>query len=211
MTAPDLMSLAEVERAALLALLRGLDDEQWAARSLCSAWSVRDVAVHVVGYDELGAAALAAVALTTGPRPDAINDRVLRRYSDLTHDQVLDLVARCQRPRGLTAGFRGGIALTDGTIHQQDIRRALSLPREIPSEQLGAVLDFAVKAPTLPARRNARGLHLVATDLDWSRGTGPRVTGPGEALLMAVAGRAAALSELGGDGLATLQERLRSS
>ncbi len=38
---------------------------------------------------------------------------------------MLDLVARNLRPRGLTSGFGGGIALTDGTIHHQDIRRAL--------------------------------------------------------------------------------------
>ena len=48
MTRPDLMPLAEAERANLLALLQGLTATQWQAPSLCSRWSVKDVATHVV-------------------------------------------------------------------------------------------------------------------------------------------------------------------
>ena len=34
----------------------------------------------------------------------------------------------------------------------------------------------------------------MATDLDWSLGSGPEVRGPGEALLLAAVGRGAALA-----------------
>ncbi|GAA5141092.1 maleylpyruvate isomerase family mycothiol-dependent enzyme [Nocardioides marinquilinus] len=209
MAEPDLMQLAERERSSLAALLEGLTQEQWRAPSLCRDWSVRDVAVHVVGYDELGAAGTAKAFVRGGVRVDSVNRYVLERYADLDTAGVVAMVVRCRRPRGLTAGFGGGIALTDGTIHQQDIRRALSIPREIPEAQLVSVLDFALKAPTLPGRRNARRLHLAATDVDWSHGSGPRVDGPAEALLMAVAGRPDALGDLSGDGLPTLRARLR--
>jgi hypothetical protein len=50
----------------------------------------------------------------------------------------------------------------------------------------------------------ARGVRLVATDLDWSHGNGPEVRGSGEALLMAMAGRPAALDDLDGPGKAKL-------
>lgn len=63
-------------------------------------------------------------------------------------------------------------------------------------------------APALPAKQNASGLTLVATDSDWRAGDGPEVTGPGEALLMAVAGRPHALGEPSGDGLPTLRRRV---
>ncbi len=108
----------------------------------------------------------------------------------------------------MTSGFRGGIALTDGTIHHQDIRRALGLPRTIPPGRLGPVLNFAASAPTLPAKNHVKGLTLTATDVNWSRGAGPEVNGPGEALLMAISGRPIALDELGGPGLETLQSRV---
>ena len=41
-----------------------------------------------------------------------------------------------------------------------------------------------------------------------AHGRGPEVTGPGEALLMAMSGRPAALGDLDGAGLGTLAERL---
>ena len=149
-----------------------------------------------------------ATFLRGGLRTGRVNDVALARYQDLDPDSIIALVARHQRPRGLPSGFKGGIALTDGTIHHQDIRRALGLPRPIPEHRLAAVLTFSLGAPTLPSKGNAKGLKLIATDVDWAAGAGPAVTGPGEALLMAAAGRRSALDDLTGDGLSTLRERV---
>jgi len=41
--------LAEAEYAALLTMLRGLDDPQWAAPTECAPWSVRDLVAHLAG------------------------------------------------------------------------------------------------------------------------------------------------------------------
>jgi len=207
-TQPDLMPLAEEERAELLALVRDLTPAQWDAASLCANWRVRDVATHIVSYDELSKVRTATTFLRGGLRTSKVNEVALTRYRDLDPAGIVDLVARNQRPRGLASGFGGGIALTDGTIHHQDIRRAVGLPREIPEIRLVAVLAFALRAPTLPARSNAKGLKLTATDMDWTTGEGPEVSGPGEALLMAVAGRPQALDELSGAGLPTLRDRV---
>ncbi|MEJ7635594.1 MAG: maleylpyruvate isomerase family mycothiol-dependent enzyme [Aeromicrobium sp.] len=204
------MSFATDERTDLLDLLRGLTVAQWEAQSLCTAWRVRDVAVHVVSYDELSNRDLAATFLRGGPRVSMVNQVAMRRYADLDAQAIIDLVARCLRPRGLTAGFKGGIALTDSTIHQQDIRRAIGLPRTIPPERLARVLDFAMTAPTLPAKKNARGLRLIATDMDWTTGSGPVASGPAEALLMTIAGRPDALADLDGDGTETLRQRIHT-
>ncbi len=208
MTKPDLMPLAEEERADLLALLRQLTAVQWEAQSLCTKWRVRDVAIHVVSYDELSKAATVATFLRAGLRPGKVNEVALSKYKSLEPDEIIHLVARNQHPSGLPSGFKGGIALTDGTIHHQDIRRALHVPRTIPEHRLVPVLTFSLGAPTLPSKGNAKGLKLVADDVDWSTGEGPEVTGPGEALLMAVAGRPDALDELNGPGLSTLRERV---
>ena len=209
MSKPDLMPLAEEERADLLALLQELTPAQWDAQSLCTHWRVRDVATHIVSYDELSKPATVATFLRGGLRTGKVNDIALARYRDLDTDVILDLVARNQHPRGLPSGFKGGIALTDGTIHHQDIRRALCLPRSIPAHRLVPVLTFSLGALTLPSKGNAKGLRLVATDVDWTAGDGPEVTGPGEALLVAAAGRGQALDDLSGDGLPTLQKRVR--
>lgn len=202
------MPLAEEERADLLALLRQLTPAQWDAPSLCTGWRVRDVATHVVSYDELSTIKTVATFARGGLRTARVNQVALDRYRNLKPDEIIDLVARNQRPRGLPSGLGGGIALTDGTIHHQDIRRALGMARAIPEHRLIPVLNFSLGAPTLSSKSNRRGLKLVATDVDWTNGDGPTVSGPGEALLMAVAGRAEALGELSGDGLATLRERV---
>jgi uncharacterized protein (TIGR03083 family) len=209
MAKADLMDLAKQERGELLALLRELDERQWATESLCPGWTVRDVAVHIVSYDELSKRELVSLLLRGGVRVDSVNRVALHRYAQLDSDGVIDLVARCQEPHGLTAAFGGGIALCDGTIHHQDIRRALNLHRTIDPQQLRSVLDFAQTAPTLPVKKNSRGLRLVATDIDWTSGSsGPEVSGPGEAILMATAGRSQALSDLSGVGLTTLSGRV---
>jgi uncharacterized protein (TIGR03083 family) len=208
MSKPDLMPLAEEERADLLALLRELTPAQWDAQSLCTNWRVQDVATHIVSYDELSTAATVATFLRGGLRTGMVNEVALSRYRALDPDGIIDLVARNQHPSGLPTGFKGGIALTDGTIHHQDIRRALGLPRTIPDHRLVPALTFSLGAPTLPSKGNVRKLKLVATDVDWTVGDGPEVTGPGEALLMAAAGRASALDDLSGDGLPTLRKRV---
>ena len=90
----------------------------------------------------------------------------LAAYADRSPEELITLVNGHQRPRGLTAGFGGRIALTDGTIHHQDIRRSLGRPRQIPPDRLVAVLEFAKTAPTISAKIRIRGLQPTATDLD---------------------------------------------
>ena len=203
----DARRLAREERVSLAELLADLRPEEWERTSLCADWSVRQVAIHVVSYDELGWAGLPLAFLRGAFRVDSINAQVLSRYEDLDSAGIVDLVRRSEEPRGLTSAMGGAVALTDGLIHQQDIRRALDRPRSIPAERITAALAVALKAPTVPARKNTAGLRLMATDIDWSHGRGDEVTGPAEALLMAAAGRSVALSDLSGPGLSRLRGR----
>ena len=124
-------------------------------------------------------------------------------FADHRPDGLLARARQHLQPTGLTARFGGRIALTDGLIHHQDIRRALGILREVPAERVLAALRFAPGAPPIGAAKRVRGLSFVATDLDWITGKGPAVEGPGEALLMAMAGRPAALPELSGPGTPT--------
>ena len=100
------------------------------------------------------------------------------------------------------------IALLDGMIHQQDIRRPLGIGRAIPPKRRQRVLDCALRSAAVRGARRARCVRLVATDLDWAYGSGPEVTGPAEALLMAVAARLDALNQLTGPGKTVLAQRI---
>ena len=57
------------------------------------------------------------------------------------------------------------------------------------------------------AKKRIAGLKLTATDMDWSHGNGPEVTGPAEALVMMMAGRSVALDDLSGEGKAAFVTR----
>jgi uncharacterized protein (TIGR03083 family) len=100
------------------------------------------------------------------------------------------------------------IALLDGMVHQQDIRRPLGIPRTIPPQRLHTALTLTLKSPALRGARRTRGVRMVATDLDWSYGSGPEVSGPGEALLMAMAARPDALNQVSGPGKDILAQRI---
>lgn len=208
MTTSDALTLAREERADLLDLLTGLTPAQWEAPSLCAGWRVRDVVAHMFSYEELGFGGLVGRFLRGRGRPDGVNAAGLAAYANRSPDELVTLVQQHLQPRGITAGFGGRIALTDGLIHHQDIRRPLGLPRAIPAERLLTALDFARTAPLIGAAKRIRGLKLVATDLDWTAGSGPVVEGPGESLLMAIAGRRGTTAELTGPGQPTLGERI---
>lgn len=208
MTGIDPMRLAQDERTDLADFLAGLTTEQWNGPTLCTKWRVRDVVAHVISYDDLGPLGLAGRFAQGWFVPDRVSEVGVRRYAEIGTDELLAELKNHLRPAGLTAGFGGRIGLCDGLIHHQDIRRALGLHREVPTERLAEALPFARTAPPIKAARRVRGLRLVATDLDWTSGSGPVVEGPAEPLLMAMAGRADALGELGGPGKATLIGRL---
>jgi uncharacterized protein (TIGR03083 family) len=207
----DTLALAQEERGELADFLATLTPEQWDAPTLCTGWNVRDLVAHVISYDVQGMSGFVRTLLLSGMSPDRANQKAVDALHELEPGGLVDLVRRYRTPEGLTARFGYRIALTDGTIHHQDIRRPLGLPRTIPPERLRAVLAFAVVAPPVHAAPRIRGLRLVATDVDWTWGRGPEVTGPGEAVLMAAAGRADALDELDGPGQATLASRVRET
>lgn len=205
----DVMDMICVERLALADLLAGLTPEQWTHPTLCSQWRVRDLAAHVISYDNLSLAQIAKRRLLDARGSmDRFNAIAIDDYASLTTDELVDLIRRRAQPRGYMATFDGTIGLLDAMIHQQDIRRPLSSARTIPAEHLRTALQRSLYVPILCSAWRGRGLRLTATDVDWTHGDGPEVRAPGEALLMSLAGRPAAFGEVSGPGAPTLLERI---
>lgn len=188
--------------------LASLQLEQWDHPSLCVGWRVRDVAAHVVSYEEHGWGELITRLAKARFRPGRVNDVALAEYAALDPQELVDFLRCHLTPRGATAGRGGRVGLVDAMVHHQDMRRPLGARRDIPAERLLLALPFAVTAPPLRGFWNGRGLRLIATDIDWSYGRGPEARGSGEAVLMVLAGRAGVAGELTGPGAATLQRRL---
>jgi uncharacterized protein (TIGR03083 family) len=208
--ATDLVAAATAERTELAGLLASLDRVQWDLPSPCAGWSVRDVAVHVISYDDLPTPRAVATLVRSLGSVDRASARTLARWDGAGPAEVVQAYRTRLQPRGLTALGGARIGFLDGLIHHQDVRRAVGRPREVPPDRLLAALAAVRGAPVLPARGLVRGLRLVADDVPWEQGDGAEVHGPGEALLLTAAGRDVALGELRGDGLALLTERVRA-
>lgn len=200
------LDMARAERADLAAFLATLTPAQWQEATLCAEWDVKDVVAHVISYEELDTVRL--VKRFAKGRVIRANEVGVDEYSDRTPDQLVEFLGTHLEPRGLTARFDGMIALVDATIHHQDIRRPLGLPRTIPPDRLRRVLQLLPPNPRLGVPWRIRGLHFRATDVDWEYGRGREVTGAGEALMMALAGRPSAVAELSGAGAAVLASRM---
>jgi len=198
---------AERERAELGDLLRGLSAEQWEAPSLCAQWTVREVVAHVLSYEGLGLAAVASRIVRGRLSLGRINAVALSPHARATPEELVQRLREFPRPTGLTAARGGAVGLVDALIHQQDIRRPLDQPRDIDPDRLRYALRFTVAAPPLRGAWKVRGVRVVATDVDWAHGRGVEARGPGEAVLMAMAGRAGAADDLTGPGSEVLRRR----
>ena len=196
------------ERAAFYQTLTELADEDWDADSLCDGWRVRDVAAHA----HLGATMGIGAALAGLVRARGSFDRFMVSYVPAQGSKpiseillVWSDVAHSSRipPTLKTVG-----QAVDVFVHHHDV--ALTLGRSVPSDpaRLRWLADGMVSAgrPIGSAAR-VEGLRLIATDIDWHYGTGPEVTGPTAAIILAGCGRRALDHQLTGDGVAELQRR----
>ena len=202
----SMMRLAREEREEFADLLESLTPEQWDVPSLCTRWRVQEVVAHVVSYEELGLLEVARRLVRGRLVPDRANAIGVHEYASRPREELIGLLRR--PPAGLTALGGGAVALVDGLIHQQDVRRPLGLSRTVAEERMVPALRLALFAPVVGGIVRARDVRLVATDLDWTFGRGPEVHGSAEALLMTIAGRRDAVGELAGPGRETLERRV---
>lgn len=201
--------LHDDENAEFGEYLRALPDCDWERPSLCEGWRVRDVVGHILYGNEVKLWTLPARLARYGFSSDRSGKAFSIRRADGRTPAELVAAFEARDPwAGTCRVFPPRLTLLDRLVHHQDIRRALGHPRTIPSERIAAALEGTPKLGSVfGARRRTQGLRLEATDLDWSWGDGPLVRGPGEALLMAMLGRRAALVDLAGEGVSTLATR----
>jgi uncharacterized protein (TIGR03083 family) len=200
-------ALVADERSELAAFLRTLERAEWDAPSLCEGWRVRDVVAHLL-YDTMSVPRYAIETMRAGFSTRRMNDRAVQRVADVDPDHLVDSLAASAQG-GLVATVAPRIALADVVVHHQDIRRPLNRPRSIPAARLLAVLDHP--DPFASPRSRTRGLRFIATDIEWTRGHGPEIHGPAEAIMMAISGRPVALEELTGRGVDQLRRRITAN
>jgi uncharacterized protein (TIGR03083 family) len=196
------------ERTALAADLEPLSDEQWNAPSWCAGWSVRQVLGHMTATAEMTPWNFVTGWAGTGFRFNVMNERGVSKQLEGT---PADTLARFKavltaetHPPGPVETWLGEVV-----VHAADIRHPLGIAHDYPPETLDRVADFYRRSNLIiGSKTRVAGLTLRASDRDWVAGSGPEVSGPMLALILAMTGRTAALDELSGDGLVPLRSRL---
>jgi uncharacterized protein (TIGR03083 family) len=200
--------IVESQRHAVADVVEALDPARWELPSLCAEWRVRDVVAHLV----LGSQRLRAPLILQG----AVRAR--GNFNRMNRDMA---VAYASRPtQVLVAELRQGAAsrevpvvtnyrniLFDVLVHGQDITVPLGVELAVPSTAGMAAAD-TVWNMRWPMWTQFRGLRFVATDVPWTVGSGLEVRGSIAELLLTLAGRAAGLDQLDGDGVDDLRARV---
>jgi uncharacterized protein (TIGR03083 family) len=195
------------ERRALADLLDTLTPEQWATPSLCTGWTVRHVAAHLmVGPTGSIAGFLTAMVRARGSFARA-NQRLADDRAELPTDTLVADLRERAGSRFTPPGTDWHAPLTDLLVHRLDITVPLGVDHGRPLDPWADTLDLLVSRRASPGfiPKGLPALTYAATDLDWSRGTGPRVEGPAEALALAVTRRPVRLDQLAGPGSAALR------
>jgi uncharacterized protein (TIGR03083 family) len=203
------------ERAALIELLETLTPTEWATPSLCSAWTVQQVAAHLAWAPTLSGRELLPELVRSGFRINEVNARLGVRWAERGPAAIVDQHRTNLAEDAKPALVPGEAPLEDAVVHGLDIRRPLARPRPIPLETFAITAKFQLDTrwPISVSvggnvRSRVRELRLVADDLDWSSGSGAEVHGTAETLLLMLSGRPIGDDELTGPGAPLLYGRL---
>jgi uncharacterized protein (TIGR03083 family) len=203
------------EVADIGALLHELDDEAFDTPSLCAGWAVRDVLGHMaIGHTTPMPETLARLRKYAFNVTKASFTESKTMFAGQSADEIRrfwDEVMVARHPRnGISKLITSKSGFLDHLVHNQDIRRPAGKPRAIPEARLRRALELVrgEATPLFNSKRKVAGLKLSASDIGWTAGDGPAVQGPGEAIVLAAAGRTAALADLEGDGVALLRQRI---
>jgi uncharacterized protein (TIGR03083 family) len=185
--------------------IESLDEASWDVPSWCKGWRVRDVFAHLVKNAESTPWSMTGDLLRGGFRPD---HSVAKAVTRLDHVPVPELADRLRRAADQRMGSGGGSAfgMGDIVVHSADAFRPLGQDVDAQPAIAGSVLDaYWQRGRIVVHAAPHRGRRLVATDLDWSSGSGPEVRGRAIDLLLLVANRLQVLPSLEGPGLVGLE------
>src|SRR5262245_524241 len=195
------------ERAALAADLEPLNEPAWDTQSLCEGWTVRDVVAHMTGTAKISPGSFFGKIITSGFSLKKMQEKdIAELRGDAPAETLANFraeVSSSKHPPGPTDTWLGEVI-----VHSEDVRRPLGISHEYPIDALTRVADFYKGSNLVIGTKNRiAGVQLKATDADWSHGNGPEVTGRMVSLLMAMAGRKQALTDLSGEGVEILSSR----
>jgi uncharacterized protein (TIGR03083 family) len=195
-TMSDLTELIRTERLSFIDLLETLDEQQWRTQSLCSEWTVENVAAHLAWAPVAKPGEMAVGLARSGFRMNKFIADSARRWTARGRTAALEQLRHNARSNAQPIGLPPIAALADAVVHGLDVRVPLGLSSDVAPEAFTALADWTVKSrwpKTIPiggsVRRRLPGKRLVAVDMGWSWGEGDEVRGTADQILLQLFGR----------------------
>jgi uncharacterized protein (TIGR03083 family) len=204
----EITSMVISERKSLAGFLDTLSPEQWSTPTWCDKWNVQQLVAHLVAAGQITFFHFAGGFVKKGFNFSKFVEGDLVQYSQGSPSEVL------QRFNGIVESTRHPpgpkyVALGEVMAHGEDIRRSLGAKGEHPAVHLATLAEaYRSTGAPLHGKRRTAGSSMKATDVAWSGGEGPEVSGPAMSLILAMVGRRGALDDLAGPGLDTLRARM---
>ena len=197
-----LQPVVAAEFVALADLLDSATDAQWDTPSLCAGWRVREVIAHMTMAARYPEDKFMAELRRCNFDFGRLSNEIASRDAALPAGELVanlrsDVMQHWTPPGG---GYHG--ALNHVVIHGLDVTVPLGVPRRSPDSTIRVVLDDLTTGGI--HERFGMGIDgrtLLATDIDWSYGSGPPLRGTAEDLALVLCGRTVPAGRIEGEPL----------
>ena len=125
----DTWDMVDAERTDFADLTDSLTPQQWTAQSLCTAWKVRDVVAHVTQGATVGTGESIKQMVKYGFRINKLLTEEAKKGGAEPTDELRTNLRATVGSRVTQPGVKPPGILLDEVVHQQDIRRAIGVPR----------------------------------------------------------------------------------
>jgi len=203
MTDTELQPLVAATYGALADVLDALPAARWDAPSLCDGWRVREVVAHLTMPARYSDDAFMAELREDEFDFTRLSNRIASRDAELPTGELVanlrdEALHRWTPPGG---GDRG--ALNHVVIHALDVTVPLGKPRQASDTAIRTVLDDLTEGGGhAHFGTDLQGRTLHATDIDWTYGSGPQLSGTAADLALHLCGRTIPADRLRGNPLA---------
>ena len=198
------------ERLGLCDLLDTLAADDWQTPSLCAGWTVHHVVAHLTLATRDSVWDLIKGAIAARGDFDRMTADMARRHADrFPPPELIGQLRETAASTRRTPMSSRLDPLVDILVHAQDIARPLGLTHPVSPDHALPALVHAINSRWYGGSKRFDGVTLIATDSDWSAGTGgSEVCGTTGDLLLLATGRRAGFTELTGSGVDALAARL---
>jgi uncharacterized protein (TIGR03083 family) len=143
-------------REALGDYLAGLSADDWNKPSLCTGWSVKDTAAHMLVIATIPKGKVFRSFLGSGFNLDKMNAKFVQQLTAaMSTSDIVATMRASAGSRSMPPGLKLPGVLTELVVHSADIAEGVGIPFALPTEDYVAVLEHLKNVQPVSGRRNA--------------------------------------------------------